>query len=195
MTTIILSENDLQDTIASLAEKIKTNHADTLKNCVLVGILPAGLPIAERISHILHKTTGVSLPVGKVDTSLYHENLLEKAPYLTLQETDIPFSLKNKILILINDIFYDGKDIRAALNTLIEFDSPKKIELGVLLDRGFRTLPIHPDYVVHHIKTKESDVVETKLFEIDGEDCICLATNTEAVLNTKSSIRLSFLDA
>ncbi len=175
MPTLLLTESDVSSAIISLAEKIMEAHSlPSLKNCAFIGILPHGVPIAKRIAHYIYKTHQITLPVGRLDVSLYRDNLTINQPYVSLQETDIPFSTKNKTLILINDIFFEGKGVRAALNTLIDFDSPLRIEVGVILDRGHRKLPIHPDYVVQKIETKDSDSIETKLFEINGEDSITL---------------------
>lgn len=180
MPVIIYNETQLAEAIAELAEKICTAHETHLSKCALIGIVPRGVPLAKRIANYINKTKGILLPVGQLEVSLYRENLSQdKNRYISLQETDIPFRLKDKTLILINDIFYEGKGVRAALNSLMDFDSPKKIELGVLIDRGNRTLPIHPDYTVHRIQTQPDDIMETNLLEINGEDCIILEKTIE----------------
>jgi len=175
MPKTIFTEIDIARAISVLAERIAAAHpGPALKNCALIGILPRGAPIAKRIAHYIQKTYNVTLPVGQLDVSLYRDNFLRKDTYVTLEETDIPFSLKHKTLILLNDIFCEGKGVRAALNTLMDYDSPERIELAVILDVGQRKLPIYPDYVVEKIATHETETVETKLFEINGEDSITL---------------------
>jgi pyrimidine operon attenuation protein/uracil phosphoribosyltransferase len=175
MPKILLTESDIASAVITLAEKIIEAHPlPALKNCAFIGILPRGVPIAKRVAHYIQKKYNVTIPVGQLEVSLYRDNIILHQTYVSLQETDIPFSTKNKTLILINDIFFEGKGVRAALNTLIDFDSPSRIEVGVILDRGHRKLPIYPDYVVKKIETKESDSIETKLFEINGEDSITI---------------------
>lgn len=182
MPVTIYTETQISEAIIVLAEKIYAAHTTQLSKCALIGIIPRGVPVAKRIANHIYKTKGILLPVGQLEVSLYRENLThDKNRYISLQETDIPFRLKDKTLILINDIFYEGKGVRAALNSLMDFDSPKKIELGVLIDRGNRSLPIHPDYTVHRIQTQPNDIMETKLLEINGEDSISL----EKAVNTR----------
>lgn len=181
MSITIYNDIELSEAIETLAEQICSSHKETLHECVFIGIIPRGVPIAKRLAHYILKKRDISIPVGQLDVSLYRENLSQdKNRYIAFEETDIPFRLKNKIIILINDIFYEGQGARAALNSLLDFDSPKKIELAVLIDRGNRTLPIHPDYTIKKTQTHPNDIMETKLLEINGVDGVFLTETTSS---------------
>ena len=161
--------------IDNLVTQIKTKHPN-LDNIVLVGIIPFGSIIAQRIKRKLNHTK--SIPVGEIEIGLYRDDLPPRDEFVTLQNSDIPFDINNKTLILVDAVLFHGRRTRAALNGLTDFGRPNAIELAVLLDRGHRKLPIQPNYIGNHIETKEEDTIDVKLVEIDGEDNIAHTTRS-----------------
>jgi pyrimidine operon attenuation protein/uracil phosphoribosyltransferase len=166
------SKLDINTLVNSVSHSILKDFP-SLNNVVLVGMLPRGGIVAKRIAKELMQQTQVRVPVGQLESTLFRDDILDQS-YVSIDKTDIPFSLKNKIVILVNDILFEGRGIRGALNGLTEFETPECIRLAVLLDRGHRKLPIYANYVGHTIETKHSDKVEIKFLEIDGEENILI---------------------
>jgi pyrimidine operon attenuation protein/uracil phosphoribosyltransferase len=138
----------------------------------LVGIRARGVPLAERLASNL-KTAGSSdVPTGSLDITLYRDDLMrhQVGPQPILRRTDIPFSIDDKTIILVDDVLYTGRTIRAALDALTDFGRPKEIQLVVLVDRGHRELPIRADYVGRNVPTSRQQSVQVRLLEIDGRD-------------------------
>lgn len=174
----MMGAEDISSAVQILATSILKNHPD-LSEVVLVGVVSAGFPVAQRLKHALEEKSGVTVPVGKLDVSLYRDDLLSKGHYVTLRETDIPFNLTGKVLILVDDVLFSGRTIRAALNALLDFGRSSKIELAVLLDRGHREVPIFAHYVGKTITTAHTDHIELRLYEIEGEDVCFLHTSNK----------------
>ncbi len=177
---MILSEHamtgeEITHAIHALADKITEQHP-SLEGVVLVGILSAGYPVADRLKVAIEKKTGITLPIGKLDSSLYRDDLLSRGQFVTLRETDIPFNLTNKTLILVDDVLFSGRTIRASLNALSDFGRPASIELAVLIDRGHRQLPIFANFIGKTLLTEKTDYIKVRLCEIDGEDEVVLTT-------------------
>lgn len=172
MTVTQTSKLDIETLVKSVSQDI-LNEFPSLNNVVLVGMLPRGVIVAKRIAKELLAQTQVKVPVGQLESSLFRDDILEQS-FISIEKTDIPFSLKEKVVILVNDILFEGRGIRGALNGLTEFDTPYCIKLAVLLDRGHRKLPVNADYIGRTIETKHSDKVEIKFLEIDGEENILI---------------------
>jgi pyrimidine operon attenuation protein/uracil phosphoribosyltransferase len=168
---------DVQVLSESLASQIVEIYPDP-QNLVLVGVLSNGYPLAERISHLIEKKTSVKTPVGKLDISLYRDDLTLRGEFITVRESDIPFRIDDKILILIDDVLFHGRTVRAALNALLDFGRPAKIELGVLIDRLHVQLPIFAHYVGQRLCVDRHDHIHVSVYEIDGEDKITLERST-----------------
>ena len=113
------------------------------------------ISLANRLSHYIEGKINIQIPVGKIDVSLYRDDLLIRSDYVTMKESDIPFNIADKNLILVDDVLFQGRTVRAALNTLLDFGRPEKIELAVLIDRGFRQLPIFAHYIGRHLETEK----------------------------------------
>ena len=139
---------------------------------VLVGVRTRGVPIAERIAHNLLEIVGQEVPTGALDITLYRDDLMRHTvgPQPVLRETAIPFSIDNRRILLIDDVLYTGRTVRAALDALVDFGRPKSIQLVVLVDRGHRELPIRADYVGKNLPTSLKQSVQVKLVEVDGTD-------------------------
>lgn len=138
----------------------------------LVGIRARGVPLAERLAVNLRDAGGLQVPTGSLDITLYRDDLMrhQVGPQPILRRTDIPFSLDGKVIILVDDVLYTGRTIRAALDALIDFGRPNAIQLVALVDRGHRELPIRADYVGRNVPTSRQQTVQVHLTEIDGRD-------------------------
>ena len=138
----------------------------------LVGIRTRGVPLARRLSQIIHGINGRHVPTGALDITLYRDDLMRHAvgPQPLVRKTEIPFSIDDTHILLVDDVLYTGRTIRAALDALIDFGRPKAIQLVVLVDRGHRELPIKADYVGKNLPTSLSQSVQVHLLEVDGRD-------------------------
>ena len=138
----------------------------------LVGIRTRGVPIARRLAHAIADINGHDVPTGSLDITLYRDDLMRHAvgPQPVVRKTEIPFSIDDKKILLVDDVLYTGRTIRAALDALIDFGRPKSIQLVVMIDRGHRELPIKADYVGKNLPTSLSQSVQVHLMEIDGRD-------------------------
>jgi pyrimidine operon attenuation protein/uracil phosphoribosyltransferase len=154
-----------------MAHEILERHR-SLEPLAFVGIRARGVPIAERLAADLESLTGVRVPTGSLDITLYRDDLMRHAvaPQPVIRRTDIPFSIDDRVIVLVDDVLYTGRTIRAALDALIDFGRPRAIELVALVDRGHRELPIRADYVGKNIPTSQQQSVQVRLVEIDGRD-------------------------
>jgi pyrimidine operon attenuation protein/uracil phosphoribosyltransferase len=143
-----------------------------IEDLALVGIRERGVPIARRIARQLLEITGSQVPTGALDITLYRDDLMRQAvgPQPLVRSTDIPFDLDDRVILLVDDVLYTGRTIRAALDALIDFGRPKAIQLVVLVDRGHRELPIKADYVGKNVPTSRRESVQVRLEEVDGHD-------------------------
>jgi pyrimidine operon attenuation protein / uracil phosphoribosyltransferase len=160
-------------TLTRIAHEILERHgAGRIEDLALVGIRTRGVPIARRLARSVHDISGHDLPTGALDITLYRDDLMRHAvgAQPVVRKTEIPFSIDDKRILLVDDVLYTGRTIRAALDALIEFGRPKTIQLVVLVDRGHRELPIKADYVGKNLPTSPSESVQVHLTEIDGRD-------------------------
>jgi pyrimidine operon attenuation protein/uracil phosphoribosyltransferase len=143
-----------------------------LDEIALVGIRTRGVTLARRISRSLHDINGDDVPTGALDITLYRDDLMRHpvGPQPLVRRTEIPFSIDDRKILLVDDVLYTGRTIRAALDALIDFGRPRAIQLVVLVDRGHRELPIKPDYVGKNLPTSSKQSVQVHLQEIDGKD-------------------------
>jgi pyrimidine operon attenuation protein/uracil phosphoribosyltransferase len=150
-----------------------------IEDLALVGIRERGVPIARRIAKQLHEITGSEVPTGALDITLYRDDLMRQAvgPQPLVRSTDIPFDLDDRVILLVDDVLYTGRTIRAALDALIDFGRPKAIQLVVLVDRGHRELPIKADYVGKNVPTSRRESVQVRLEEVDGHDEVVIQTD------------------
>jgi len=151
-------------------EIIERNRA--LDELALIGIRSRGVPLARRLALAVAEISGHDVPTGALDITLYRDDLMRHAigAQPIVRSTDIPFSIDDKRILLVDDVLYTGRTIRAALDALIEFGRPKTIQLVVLVDRGHRELPIKADYVGKNAPTSPVESVQVRLLEIDGVD-------------------------
>jgi pyrimidine operon attenuation protein/uracil phosphoribosyltransferase len=151
-------------------EILERNHGIT--GVSLVGVRSRGVPLARRIAGILSSVTGEEVPTGSLDITLYRDDLMRSAigPQPIVRKTEIPFSIDNRTIVLVDDVLYTGRTTRAALDALIDFGRPRAIQLVVLVDRGHRELPIKADYVGKNVPTSRKESVRVRLSEVDGAD-------------------------
>lgn len=170
---IILNESQLRITIQRLANQLLENHLD-LENTVLIGIQPRGIYFSDRVVQQLQTlVTPASIQYGKLDITFYRDDV--RTGLHELNKTDIPFSIENRNVILIDDVLWTGRTIRAALDALLDFGRPAKVELCVLIDRRFsRQLPIQADYVGRPIDSMLTQKVKVFWKEKDGKDEVAL---------------------
>ena len=158
-------------TLARIAHEILERNRG-VEELALIGIRTRGVPLAKRLAHTIHDINHTEIPTGALDITLYRDDLMRHAvgAQPVVRKTEIPFSIDDKRILLVDDVLYTGRTIRAALDALIEFGRPKAIQLVVLVDRGHRELPIKADYVGKNLPTSLSQSVQVHLAEIDGRD-------------------------
>lgn len=169
----LLDEKGINRSIIRIAHEIIEKNKG-VENIAIVGIKTRGVPIAKRISNYIEEFEGVEIPVGDLDITLYRDDLTEIYEQPNLNQSNISFEVRNKIVILVDDVIYTGRTVRAAMDGIIHFGRPKAIQLAVLVDRGHRELPIRPDYVGKNVPTAQHEIVHVKLLETDGEDKVII---------------------
>jgi len=164
----LLDSKALQRTINRIThEIIEKNHGS--RNLSLIGIRTRGIYLAKRIQKNIKKIDKVELPLGILDITMYRDDI-SKLKTAEIKKTEIPFDVNNKIIILIDDVMHTGRTTRAAIDAIMDLGRPKKIQLAVLVDRGDRELPIHPDYAGLSYTANPEEEVLVKLKEVDGRD-------------------------
>jgi pyrimidine operon attenuation protein / uracil phosphoribosyltransferase len=168
---VVIDADRMSRTLTRIAHEILERNRE-LGELALVGIRTRGVPIARRIAHAIREINGHDVPTGALDITLYRDDLMRHAvgPQPLVRKTEIPFSIDDKRILLVDDVLYTGRTIRAALDALIDFGRPKSIQLVVLIDRGHRELPIKADYVGKNLPTSLAQSVQVHLSEIDGRD-------------------------
>src|SRR3989440_13067142 len=170
--TVLLNAVAIQRALARIAHEIAERN-ESEKEVVLVGIQRGGVPLAERLSDQLASIWGQRAPTGKLDVSMHRDDL-DKRAAPNVQPTVIPFDVTGKTVVLVDDVLFSGRTIRAALDALNDFGRPKRIQLAVLIDRGHRELPIKADFVGKNVPTSISESVSVRLQEEFGEDVVYL---------------------
>ena len=168
----VLDDGALDRALTRIAHEILERN-DGAKDLAFVGLRTRGVTLAQRLAAKIARIDGTTLPVGTLDITLYRDDLdLRGAP--VIRGTDIPFSIKNKTVVLVDDVLFTGRTIRAALDALIDLGRPRSIQLATLIDRGHRELPIRPDYVGKNLPTSRRESVAVRLKEHDGEDRVVI---------------------
>ena len=145
-----------------------------IEDVVLVGIKTRGVPIANRIAKKIESIEGQSINTGEVDITLYRDDLKEVNADPVINGSNIKFDINDKVVVLVDDVLYTGRTVRAALDAIMDIGRPKSIQLAVLVDRGHRELPIRADYVGKNVPTSKDEIISVKLSEIDEEDSVTI---------------------
>jgi pyrimidine operon attenuation protein / uracil phosphoribosyltransferase len=168
---IVMDADRMSRSVMRIAHEILERNR-SIENIAIIGIRARGVPIAARLAEALRQLTNVDVPTGALDITLYRDDLMRHAvgPQPVVRRTEIPFSLDDRLILLVDDVLYTGRTIRAALDALIDFGRPRAIQLVVLVDRGHRELPIRADYVGKNVPTSPQQIVHVRVTEIDGRD-------------------------
>lgn len=169
--SVILDQVAVQRTLTRIAHEIIEKNKG-VEDIVLIGIKRRGHPLAKRLSELILKFEGIELPTGSVDITFYRDDLSTINDQPVLRSEDISVEIRDKKVILVDDVLFTGRTARAAIDALIHQGRPKMIQLAVLVDRGHRELPIRADYVGKNIPTSREEMVAVELTEIDGEDSV-----------------------
>lgn len=172
--TVIATSEEIKRTLERLALELLERHGDCTK-FVILGIQRRGVDIARRLRGLLEARLGCVLPFGELDINFYRDDWTNMQSTPVIGRTSIPFSLEDCQVLLVDDVLFTGRTIRAALEAIIDHGRPSKVELLVLIDRGHRELPIQADYVGKHVATQKEDHVDVLLTERDGKDEVVLS--------------------
>jgi pyrimidine operon attenuation protein/uracil phosphoribosyltransferase len=169
----IMSATEIDRTLQRLAHEIVEKSGGT-KCLALIGIRRRGVPLAQRIALAMRGIDGAEVPVGTLDITLYRDDLSKIAPQAVLHSSEIPFSVDDMNLVVVDDVLYTGRTIRAAMNGLFDLGRPKRISLCVLVDRGHREMPIEATFIGRTVQTSDSEIIEVRLNEVDKEERVVL---------------------
>ncbi|MGE5673023.1 MAG: bifunctional pyr operon transcriptional regulator/uracil phosphoribosyltransferase PyrR [Mycobacterium leprae] len=170
---MLMDANQMNRALSRIAHEI-TERNKGVENVALVGIRRRGVPLAERLAAKLEEFEGKKVPVGILDITLYRDDLSELSSVPQVHKSEIPFGLPGTVVVLVDDVIYTGRTVRAALDALLDIGRPSVIQLAVLVDRGHRELPIRADYVGKNVPTSRRELIEVHLEEVDGEDFVAL---------------------
>jgi len=164
-----MTADEIRRATVRISHEIVEKQAGT-DGLALIGIQRRGVPLARRLAEAIHEHEGVELPVGALDITFYRDDLSMIAQQPLVKGTDLPFDLNGRTIVLVDDVLYTGRTIRAAMDALVDFGRPQAMRLAVLVDRGHRELPIRADHVGKNVPTSREEVVRVHLAEIDDED-------------------------
>ena len=171
--TVLMDSEGIRRALTSIAHEIVEKNKG-VDNVVLVGIRTRGVPIAERLAENIEKIEGKKPPVGVLDITLYRDDLSTLAYQPIVRPTELPVDITGKIVVLVDDVLYTGRTIRAALDAIIDNGRPKTIQLAVLVDRGHRELPIRADFVGKNVPTSSKEVISVQLQATDEAENVIL---------------------
>ena len=165
----IMDPNGITRALSRLASQIVERNVGT-DDLLLVGIRRRGVPLAERIADKIQQLEGQRPPTGQLDITLYRDDLSTIGPRPVVNKTDIPADITDSTIVLVDDVLYTGRTVRAALDELVDFGRPRRVELAVLIDRGHRELPIQADYVGKYVQTSDAEIIKVMLTDYDEEE-------------------------
>jgi pyrimidine operon attenuation protein/uracil phosphoribosyltransferase len=181
---VLLDEEQVRRTLSRIAHEIIERN-DDLDAVALVGIHTRGVPLAQRLRRLVEERSGIELALGQLDITFHRDDVHVRAgsaprrPQPVVRDTKLDFELEGRTVILVDDVLYTGRTIRAAIDALIEYGRPERVQLAVLADRGHRELPIRPDYVGKNLPTGRGDRIQVELLEIDELDRVLLIPEHE----------------
>ena len=163
---VVMTAADMNRVMARMASQVVENNPD-LGNVILVGIRRRGVPLAERLAAKIQEMDDITVATGALDITLYRDDLSTVGERPVVNKTELPADITGKTIILVDDVLYTGRTIRAALDELIDFGRPHRVQLAVLIDRGWRELPIQADYVGKFVTTTANEIIKVMLPEYD----------------------------
>jgi pyrimidine operon attenuation protein/uracil phosphoribosyltransferase len=173
----VMEPGDFRRALTRIAHEIVEHNKGT-DDLVIVGIRTRGAPLADRIARSIADFEGVDLPSGALDVTLYRDDVALRSPR-SLESTTVPADLDGRVVVLVDDVLYTGRTIRAAFDAVLDLGRPRAIRLAVLVDRGHRELPIRADHVGKNLPTSSEEVVKVHVTEIDGEDAVLIGDRSE----------------
>lgn len=179
---VVLEAKDVERTLRRIAHEIVEKNPE-VSDLAIVGIHTGGAHLAERLTAMIGGLAGSQPPLGEIDISFYRDDLGTRGPdhHPVVHSTRLDFPLEQRTVVLVDDVLFTGRTVRAAIEALFDFGRPARIQLAVLCDRGHRELPIRPDYVGKNLPTSRSEQVAVRLKETDGEDGVAILTPVEVV--------------
>ncbi len=169
----IMDQEGIRRALTRIAHEILEKNAGT-KDLVLIGIRRRGVPLARRLAERIKEIEGTPIPLGILDITLYRDDLSQLDYHPLVRKTEVPFSITDKKVVLVDDVLYTGRTVRAAMDALMDLGRPQLIQLAVLIDRGHRELPIRADFVGKNVPTSRKEQINVSLLEIDGEDKVTI---------------------
>lgn len=168
----LMDGDTMQRVLTRMAHQIM--EQETLEDVMMVGIRSRGVPLAQRLAAIIEKVEGVKVPVGEVDITMYRDDMSRITERPQVSATQLPGDVNGRTIILVDDVLYTGRTVRAAMDAVMDQGRPSKIRLAALIDRGHRELPIRPDFVGKNVPTSQNERVGVQVEEIDGGDGVAL---------------------
>ncbi|WP_418792583.1 bifunctional pyr operon transcriptional regulator/uracil phosphoribosyltransferase PyrR [Phosphitispora sp. TUW77] len=170
---VILDADGIRRALTRIAHEIIERNKG-VEEVALIGIRRRGIPLAERLAKRIKQIEGTDIPIGVLDITLYRDDLTTITQQPVIHRTDIPFAVDNKTIVLVDDVLFTGRTVRAALDAIIDLGRPNSIQLAVLVDRGHRELPIRADYVGKNVPTSRKEIISVYLTELDNEDKVVI---------------------
>ncbi len=170
---VIMDEVEMNRALRRIARQIIEANKG-VGNLVLVGIIQRGLTLAKRLGKIMESEEGSPVPVGALDVSLYRDDLTQKGEYIEVRKSDMPFTVTDKTVVLVDDVIFAGRTARAALDGLKDYGRAAKVQLAALVDRGHREVPIQPDFIGKTVPTAKKEEVKVEILEVDGIDRVSI---------------------
>ncbi len=177
--TQVMNKEAMDRALVRIAHEILERNKGT-GGLALVGIRTGGVHLARRLAANIRNIEGVDVPLGALDVTMYRDDISSRAKEKPLGRTDIPFDIKDMLVVLVDDVLYTGRTIRAAMDSLMDIGRPRQIQLAVLLDRGHKELPITADYVGKNVPTSRKEAVKVMLSEEGGDDQVIILKDGEA---------------
>jgi pyrimidine operon attenuation protein / uracil phosphoribosyltransferase len=175
---VLMTSEDVRRAVVRIAHEIVESHGGA-QDLVLVGMRTRGVPLARRLASAIQQIEGDEVPVGAIDVGLYRDDISTRGAMVQIAPSDMPNDISGKRLVLVDDVLFTGRTVRAALDEIMDYGRPQRIQLAVLIDRGHRELPIRPDYVGKNVPTARGDDVRVRLSETDGSDGVAILPEEE----------------
>jgi pyrimidine operon attenuation protein / uracil phosphoribosyltransferase len=170
---VIMSAEEMRRAIARIAHEI-LEHTGGAQDAILVGLYPEGIPLAERLARYILAFEGREVPIGRLDISAFRDDVRERGPFDPLGPTILPDSLTGMTVVLVDDVLYTGRSLRAALDALLAHGRPARVQAAILVDRGHREMPVRPDYIGKNVPTARDEWISVQLEELHGRDAVVL---------------------